>query len=194
MLPEYFAVIGAVVASLGGLYYLYETVLGKSKPNRVTWLLWGIFPMITFAAQRAQGVEGVSWASFVAGFTPLLVVGASFLNRKAYWRSRPIDYACMAAGLVGITLWAVTNNANLAILFSIAADFAAGIPTFIKSYKHPETESWIAYLISTAGFGLSMLAIPAWTFENYAFLTYLFLANGILALFSSRKKSATPAD
>ncbi|MGB4956878.1 MAG: hypothetical protein WBO49_00330, partial [Candidatus Saccharimonas sp.] len=87
MIPEYFAIIGAVIASLGGLYYLYETIVGKAKPNRVTWLLWGLFPMITFVAQRSQGVEGLSWATFAAGFTPLLVVIASFFNKKAYWKT-----------------------------------------------------------------------------------------------------------
>ena len=83
MLPEYFAIIGAVIGSIGGLYYLHETIIGKAKPNRVTWLLWGLFPMIIFAAQRAQGVEGLSWASFAAGFTPILILLASFLNKEA---------------------------------------------------------------------------------------------------------------
>lgn len=55
MLPEYFAIIGAIIGSLGGFYYLYETIVGKAQPNRVTWLLWGIFPMVIFVAQRAQG-------------------------------------------------------------------------------------------------------------------------------------------
>jgi hypothetical protein len=192
VLPEYFAVIGAVIASLGGLYYLYETLTGKSQPNRITWLLWGIFPLITFVAQRAQGVNGVSWASFVAGLTPLIIVIASFFNKKAYWKSRKVDYICMLIGFVGITLWAVTNIPNLAILFAIGADLSAGIPTFIKSFRHPETESWIAYAISTIGFSLSMLTIDTWTLENYAFLTYLVAANALLALFSSRKKSKDP--
>lgn len=101
MLPEYCAIIGAVIGSLGGLYYLYETVAGKAQPNRVTWLLWGLFPMVIFVAQRAQGIAGISWVSFVAGFVPLLVVAASFLNSKAYWKSEPRDYCLMAAAVVG---------------------------------------------------------------------------------------------
>jgi hypothetical protein len=187
MIPEQFAVIGAIIASFGGLYYLYETVKGTAKPNRITWLLWGIFPMITFFAQRAQGVEGLSWATFVSGLTPFLVLTASFLNKKAYWQSKPLDYACMLIGFFGIVLWALTKSPNLAILFAILADLAAGAPTVIKSYKHPESESWIAYAISTFGFGLSMLTIQSWTFENYAFISYLTFMNGLLAVFAARK-------
>jgi hypothetical protein len=189
MLPEYFAYVGATIASVGGLYYLYETIVGKSKPNRVTWLLWGLFPMITFFAQRAQGVEGLSWVTFASGFTPFLILAASFINKKAYWKTQPQDYYLMVAALVGIILWALTDNPNIAILFALAADLLAGLPTLIKSYRHPETESWIAYAISALGFGIAILAIQAYTFENSAFVIYLFLANGLLAYFSARKPS-----
>ena len=188
MLPDYFAIVGAVVASLGGLYYLYETILGKSQPNRITWLLWGIFPMITFIAQRAQGVEGLSWVTFASGFTPLLVFGASFINKKAYWKSRPFDYYLMLAACVGIVLWALTDNANIAIAFALLADFLAAVPTIIKCYRHPQTESWVAYALSTFGFLLGMLAIKEFDFQNVAFVTYLFLVNGLMAALSARKR------
>lgn len=188
MIPEYFAVIGAGIGSVGGFYYLYETITGKAKPNRVTWLLWGLFPMIIFVAQRAQGVEGLSWATFAAGFTPFLIVLASFLNKKAYWKTEPRDYYLMAGAVLGIVLWFLTRNPNVAILFSLTADLLAGLPTLIKAYRHPETESWIAYAISTLGFGIGILAIPSFTFENYAFIGYVFALNGSLAVLASRRQ------
>lgn len=186
MLPEYFAIVGAIIGSLGGFYYLYDTIVGKTQPNRITWLLWGIFPMVIFVAQRAQGVEGLSWTSFVAGLTPLLIVAASFLNKKAYWKSEPRDYYLMAAAIVGIILWATTDNPNLAILFSLLADILAGVPTLIKSYRHPRSESWIAYAISTVGFGISFLSVQTHNFENTAFVAYLLLMNGAFALLAAR--------
>ncbi len=174
MLPEYCAIIGAIIGSLGGFYYLYETIVGKAQPNRITWLLWGIFPMVIFVAQRAQGVEGVSWASFVAGFMPLLVVAASFFNKNAYWKSEPRDYVLMAAAIIGIILWAMTDKPNLALLFSLLADMLAGTPTLIKSYRHPRSESWSAYGISAFGFGVSLLSVQTYNFENATFVGYLF--------------------
>lgn len=192
MIPDYFAVIGAVLGSLGGFYYLVETAVGKVQPNRVTWLLWGLFPMIVFIAQRVQGVQNLSWATFAAGFTPLLIVLASFINKKAYWKTEPRDYRLMAAATVGLILWAITKEPNLAILFSLVADFLASLPTVIKAYKHPETESWLAYAISAVGFGVGVLAIQTFTFENYAFISYIFLINALLAFFAFRKGSKLP--
>lgn len=194
MLPEYCAIVGAIIGSLGGFYYLYETIVGRAQPNRITWLLWGIFPMVIFVAQRAQGVEGVSWASFVAGFTPLLIVASSFFNKKAYWKSEPRDYYLMAAAVVGILLWAMTDNPNLALLFSLVADVLASVPTLIKAYRHPDSESWIAYAISTLGFGISLLSVQTYNFENSIFVAYVFLLNGALAVLASRsdkQKQAT---
>lgn len=190
MLPEYFAIIGAVIGSLGGIYYLYETIVGNAQPNRITWLLWGIFPMVIFVAQRAQGVEGLSWPSFVAGLTPLLVVAASFFNKKAYWKTERRDYYLMAAAMVGIGLWAITDNPNLALLFSLLADVLAGIPTLIKSYRHPQSESWIAYAISAFGFGISLLSVQTYDLQNAAFVAYIFVMNGAFAVLASRGRKS----
>jgi hypothetical protein len=121
MLPEYCAIIGAIIGSLGGFYYLYETIVGRAQPNRITWLLWGIFPMVIFVAQRAQGVEGISWASFVAGFTPLIIVAASFFNKNAYWKSEPRDYYLMAAAIVGII-----RQSELGLTVLAAGRYAGG--------------------------------------------------------------------
>ena len=192
MLPDHCAILGAIVGSLGGFYYLYETLTGKAQPNRITWLLWGLFPMVIFVAQRAQGVAGLSWTSFAAGMTPLLVVAASFFNKKAYWRSEPRDYGLMGAALLGLLLWAKTDRPNLAILFSLLADMLAGLPTLLKAYRHPRSESWIAYAISALGFGISLLSVQVHSLESTAFVAYLFVLNATCAVLASRGRRPRP--
>ncbi|WP_306600393.1 hypothetical protein [Geothrix sp. 21YS21S-2] len=193
MLPDTFAIIGAVIGSLGGFYYVFETMAGRAQPNRITWLLWGIFPMVIFVAQRVQGVPGVSWASFAAGLTPLLVVAASFFNRNAYWKTEPRDYGLMAAAILGILLWGITRNPNLALLFSLLADMLASVPTLLKARRHPRSESWVAYAISATGFGISLLSVQTFNFQSAAFVAYVFLLNAALAMLASmRASSGTP--
>ena len=187
MIPEYFALIGALVGALGGFYYLYQTLIGKTKPNRVTWFMWALFPMIAFVAQLSQGVRSLAWVTFFSGFTPLLIFVASFVNRQAYWKTKVPDYFLLGASLLSLWLWSITDNPNIALVIAIIADIFAAAPTYIKAWYHPQSESWVAYTISTAGFLLSLLAVHTYTFQNYAFVIYVLLLNGSLALLTVRK-------
>jgi hypothetical protein len=187
MIPEHFALIGALLGALGGFYYLYQTLIGKTKPNRVTWFMWALFPMIAFAAQLSQGVGTLAWVTFFSGVTPLLIFVASFVNKGAYWKTKVTDYFLLGASLLSLWLWSITDNANIALVISIIADIFAAVPTYHKAWFHPQSESWIAYAISTAGFFLSFLAIQTYTFEDSAFVIYVLLLNGSLALLTARK-------
>lgn len=188
MIPEYFAVIASIFASCGGLYYLYCTIKGTVQPNRVTWFFWGAFPMIAFFAQLHQGVGLIAWATFFGGLAPFLIVGASFFNKKAYWEIKKVDYLFAGIALIGLVLWQVTDNANYALTFSILADLAVAIPTIIKSYAHPDSESPIAYGVSALGFFIATLAIQEWNYESSAFIVYLVFINATLTLLLLRRK------
>jgi hypothetical protein len=192
MLPEYFVIVGGLVLSLGSLYYFYETIRGKAKPNRATWLLWGIFPLVIFIGQRAQGVDTAAFVSLASGSIPFLVVVASFLNKRAYWKTQAFDYVCAGVAAGGIILWALTNNAYFAIAFALFADAVAALPTIIKAYKYPETESWIAFALGAAGATICILALKVWTFENYAFIVWIFVVNTVIAVLAFRKPSKDP--
>ncbi len=190
MLPEYFAVIGSVIASLGGIYYAYLTFKGRVKPNKVTWLFWSAFPMIAFVAQLSQGVGLIAWATFVGGAPPVLVLIASFFNKDAYWQTRRIDYYFAVAGVLSIIVWQFTNTPNIALTFALLADLLVALPTIIKTYQFPETENWKAYAVSTIGFLIAVLAIPEWIYENYAFVFYLFLLNLSIAVLAMRRPAS----
>ncbi len=190
MLPEYFAVIGSVIASTGGAYYAYLTLRGRVKPNKVTWFFWSAFPLIGFVAQLAQGVGLIAWATFVAGGAPIFVLIGSLFNKNAYWEIRTIDYGFAAAGILSIIAWQLTDIPNIAYTFALLADLLVALPTVIKAYLFPETENWKAYGVSAFGFLLAVLAIHNWTYDNYAFVTYLFLLNLVIAVLAARQPAA----
>jgi hypothetical protein len=182
MIDERFAILGALLSFGGVVVYLVETIRGTSRPNRVTWFLWSLVPFIAFFAQIKEGVGYSSLLTFVSGFGPFLVFLASFINKKSYWEIGRFDIVCGAIAIVGVVLWLVTNNPNLAILFSIIADGAAASPTVVKSIKFPETESYLAYLGGGVGAVLTLLTITNWQFANYAFPLYILLLCTILTV------------
>lgn len=189
MIPEYFAVIGSVIASIGGIYYAYLTFRGLVKPNRVTWLFWAAFPMIAFVVQLSQGVGLVAWATFVAGAPPIFVLVGSLFNKKAYWQTRDTDYWFAIAGFLSIVAWQLTGIPYIAFTFSLLADLLVAMPTIIKTYRFPETENWKAYAVSALGFLLAILAVPEWSYENSAFVVYLFLLNLSIAALAARRSA-----
>ncbi len=175
MLPEYFVIIGALISSLGTLSYIIDTVKGKTKPNKVSWFVWALAPLIAFWATIDQGVGIQSLLTFTVGFSPLLVFLASFINKKAYWKITRLDLICGFLSIVGLIAWQITDIGNLAIFFGILADAIAAIPTIIKSYKEPETENPNVFLGSAIASLLTLLTIKTWSFEYYAFPLYILL-------------------
>jgi hypothetical protein len=70
----------------------------------------------------------------------------------------------------------------LAILFAAIADLLATLPTLIKAWKFPETETFYTYFVGLFTASIVIPAIPVWNIENAAFQMYLLLANTLLFL------------
>jgi len=110
MLHPNFVIVGTLIGAIGSFAYLIDTVKGKVKPNRVSFLLWSIAPFIAFAAQMKQGVGIESLMTFSTGFLPFLIFGASFVNKKAEWKLTKFDLLCGVLSLVGLVLWLITQS------------------------------------------------------------------------------------
>lgn len=180
MLDEKFIILAAGINFLGAISYLISTIKGKTKPNRVTWLLWSIAPMLAFSAQIKQHVGLISLTTFIAGFNPMMILLASFINKKSEWKIGKLDITCGILSLLGLILWQVTKVPNLAIIFAIMADGLAATPTIVKSYTNPETENAIAYFTAGISSIIAILTIKTWRFENFSFPLYLFSVTFIL--------------
>ena len=177
MINQNFVILGALIGTAGAIAYLTDTIRGKVKPNRVSFLLWAIAPMIAFAAQMKQGVGLESLMTFTTGFLPLIIFIASFTNKNAEWKLTRFDLACGFLSVLGLIVWLITKVGNVAIFFSIVADGLAAIPTLVKAYKHPETEIAWPWLATCFGVTLTLLTLSEWTFANSGFIIYIFTIN-----------------
>lgn len=174
-------VIFSVLLNFVGTYaYIRDTLRGTTKPNRVTWFLWSVAPII---GATAAFYSGVSWATvpvLMTGIFPFLVFVASFWNSNAYWKLETFDYICGAFSVLALVLWAITHEPIIAIIFAIIADAFAALPTLLKAWKYPDTETALAYITA----GLSVIAsfiVAEPSFAAYAFPTYLLVINTAIA-------------
>jgi hypothetical protein len=175
MINQNFVILGAIIAAIGSLSYLIDTIKGRVKPNRVSFLLWSFAPLVAFIAEIQQGVGLQSLLTFVAGFLPLTVFIASFVNKKAEWKLTRFDFSCGALSIVGLIFWYVTKSGNIAIFFSILADGLAALPTIVKSFNYPETESGWPYFMSTIFGIITLLTVKEWNFATVGFPMYITL-------------------
>jgi hypothetical protein len=165
--------LGAAIGAAGTAVYLRDTLQGTTKPNRVTWILWAVAPLLATAVELNQGVGLRALPTFMVGFMPLLVFIGSFHNPASVWKVRRIDYACGAMSVVGTAVWLATRNGILAISAAIVADFLAGVPTLMKSWTHPETETVYAYVGAVLSMAILLLTIDHWTFDVAAFPIFI---------------------
>ncbi len=181
MIDERFIILAVFIGFAGSANYIFNTLKGQTKPNRVTWLLWTLIPMVAFFAMLDKDV-GITplILTFVSAFIPLMTFCATFLDRKAFWKITKFDYICGALSLAGVAAWAVTQEGNLAIVFAIIADSLATLPTLVKSYKNPESESWPNYLCGAIYAFITILTIQEWTFASVAWPINIMVACTVL--------------
>jgi hypothetical protein len=169
VINENWIYLGTAIGAAGAAVYLRDTLRGTTKPNRVTWLLWAVAPLLAATVELREGVGLRALPTFMVGFMPLLIFVGSFHNPAAVWRIRRIDYACGAVSVVGTVVWLATRNGVLAIAAAIAADFLAGMPTLMKSWTHPETETVHSYVGALISMVVLLLTVDHWTFDVVAF-------------------------
>jgi hypothetical protein len=175
----HFVYLGAGISAIGSLVYVRDTLRGTTQPNRVTWLLWAFAPLLASAVEFHSGVGLRTLTTFVTGFMPLLVFIASFHNSAAVWKVRRLDYVCGAMSLAGTAAWLATRNGVVAIAAAIAADFLAGIPTMMKSWTHPESETVSSYIGAVVNSGVLLLTVHHWTTDVVAFPLFIFCVGSV---------------
>jgi hypothetical protein len=188
-----FAIAGSIVNFTACLNYVRAILKGEATPNRVTWSLWALVPLIAAAAQLQSGVGISTLVVLSAGTGPACIVLASFARGKGLWQLGPFDYVCGACALAALALWAVSGDPAIAIVLSILGDAAAALPTLRKAWLAPATENRSTYLISFVGMVLGIFSVQEATFAAYAFNAYLVLASTtlVLVLYWPRRRRLT---
>jgi hypothetical protein len=180
MLPEWFVVVAAFIGAAGAWSYGRDTLAGRTQPNRVTWGLWGLAPMIAFAAQLSEGVGLPALMTFMTGFCPLMIVAVSFANPAAYWRARRRDLLCLGISLAALVGWGLTRHGAVAIALALVADFSAGVPTIAKAWRHPGTETPVAFAATATSALITLACLSVWRFETFAFPLLILCVSGTI--------------
>ncbi len=191
MIDHNFIYLAGFLSLFGNGGYLIEAFLGRIKPNRVTFFGWTLTTFVILLGQLSKGVGIQAIITGVGFLTCFLVLLTAIVNKKAYWKLVFFDFSCGVISIIGLLLWIITKEGNLAIVFGLVADGTALLPTVVKTYLHPETEvAWPWFSSSLSGL-VTLLVISKWEFAYYSFPLYVFLSEllvFLLIIFKKKKR------
>jgi len=185
---QWLVVLSGLIVIVGSSAYIRDTIKGKTKPNRISWLMWSIAPLIGAGAAISSDADiWVTIRILLSGLLPLIVLLASFLNKKSHWKLTGFDFACGVSSVIALIFWWIVGNPELAILLAALGDGFASLPTIRKAWKFPETETGLTFMAGLFASLIVIPSIPVWDIENSAFLLYLIISNSLLLIAIYRK-------
>ncbi len=159
---EVWGYISGVLEWLWALPYLIAILLWKIQPSRTTWFIWSGVSIILFITYYYSWAQETLWQPWVAiGFNMLFAL----LSLK-YWvgGTTKLDLFCFWGSILSLIVWYFTSNPVIALTMIVTIAFIGAIPTMIKTYHNPQSESSLTWFIWTSSSIANILAISTWSF------------------------------
>ena len=177
---EFLTILASLIAVVGGLPYIIDTLKGKTEPNIVTWFTWSLFNGINVAAALSVGATQTALFSSAATLITASIAILGFKNGvKKYG---PFDIVCQVLALIGIVLWQLTDRPLLAVAIVVLADFSGGLPTLRHAWKTPHEETRRTFIFAAISGALFLISLKQYSFVAFAFPLYIFLFDTTLVL------------
>jgi len=170
-----FGILSSIFVLIGGAPYIKDIYYKKAHPHVLSWTGWGFITALGGFAMLAEGSKWVVAILFANTLLCLIVAGYSIINKVGVLSTSKIDFVFFGLGILGLILWQTLNLPILAIICAIIADFSFGLPTIIKTYKNPKTETYFVWFTAAISGLFSLLAIQNFTFAESGYPLYLFI-------------------
>ena len=125
--------LAGLVGVADTLPYVRDTVRGRTRPHRGTWLIWGILAIVVCVSQRA---EGASWSLVLTAVVFALAI------RHGEGGVTVVELSVVAVACAGIAGWFLAREPLVAVACVIAADLSAAAMMTPKAYRDPTPRRW----------------------------------------------------
>lgn len=181
MFTTYIGYIAGLLALTQLIPYLVSIFRGKTKPERATYAIWSTVNIVILLSYIASGATTTIWVAMAYTVSQLLVFGLSF--KYGVGGFNKFDIACLLLAFVGIAIWVTTSDPSLALYFCILVKFIGLLPTLVKVYYKPGTESTTAWVMCASASTLNILALTSLAPQISSLPIYALLADGAIAFF-----------
>jgi hypothetical protein len=189
---ETLGIIAGVLSIVGYIPYILAILRGETKPNKATWIIWTVIGGLLAFSYLAEGDQNTIWLPLGYFLGPLITAILSFKYGYSEWTK--LDKWCLVAAAVSIVPWLLLKDATWTLLINVLIDATGALPTLVKTFREPETEDFLAWLIFFIANTLQVVAISQWNIAATYPIYLFFLAGGMVVLILrgkiTRKKAA----
>lgn len=170
-----FAVISAVLALLAAPPYILDTLRGKTKPQRATWIIYSTLGLIGFFSSLA--IQS-NWSLVYLGMDTLASLTVFILSiRYGVGGFTLLDRYALVTASIGVAVSIAVSRPLIALLGIILADVAGTVLTIRKAFLHPSTETTISWVLVGVGGIFGLLSVGKLDFSLLVWPIYLVFAN-----------------
>lgn len=186
-----YAVIGITAGVLSFLpcpLYLYDMWKKGVKPDRVTWWVLSFTTLMIAVTYHAVGAGETIW--FPIGYTIsfLTIAILSVPYGEGPLKLHTLDRVCLMGACIAALVWVFLDAPVIALFVAILTEFIGLVPTAVKAYKRPKSESASAWVLTTIASFLNLFALESWAFVLAFYPVYVFLTNAPITYFIVRPR------
>lgn len=177
-----FGVVSALAVLAGFIPYFLDIRREKAHPHILSWTGWGF---VTAVGSVAMISEGFTWGVPIVAANSVLCFSValySVAKKAGVWKTGVYDYLFFLLGIIGIILWQIYDNPDIAISFAILADLSFGIPTIIKVWKDPKSETLFPWIFFALAGITGLVAVSYVSYTEVAYPLYLAVFDSSVAL------------
>jgi len=168
------AIIAIVIAIVGYIPYIRDCIKGTTKPHVISWFTWALVSFIAFGIQLLNKGGDGSYINLVMGILCTIVF---FFGLKNGTRNiTKTDWIAFGLAIVAIILWLIVKQPLISIILVVFIDFMSFLPTLLKGWKKPWSETIVTFGVSALKNGLSIYALSTYSLVNILFPAYSFIA------------------
>ena len=183
-------IVSAVLTIAAEPLYIIDTVRGKIKPERATWLIFSVLGVIAFYGQVRLGATSTLVFSGLDTLASFVVLGLSLKHGVGGFTL--LDKYGLSVATIGLLISLLAHRPLAALLGVILADAAGMVLTVIKTYKHPATEPYLSWIFFATAALCAVFTVRQFTLGILLYPVYLVIANYSIPLvkaFSPHKKN-----
>ena len=168
------------MAVVGNVPYVKDVLDKKVQPHVYTWFVWSVVSGIIFFGQLAKGAGVGAIPTFASEIFTFIIFLLSL--RYGFKKITLVDTFFLFLALIGIGLWVAIKDPTLSVIIAVAIDLVAFVPTILKTWTYPRTETPLLYFMNVTRHALALLSLEAYNIATTLHSIAMITTNSIMTV------------